>query len=102
MSEAAIDPFLVILLLGAITFGLRAGGYFVMAAIPVTPRVRRGLEALPGAIIVSTTLPLAWKGGGPAVVCLIVAAAVMAVTRRDWLAVLAGMAAAAGLRAAGF
>ncbi|MDN3718266.1 AzlD domain-containing protein [Roseibium salinum] len=45
-----------------VTYTLRAGGYWVMGRLPITPRVRRGLEALPGAIIVSTVLPIVFAG----------------------------------------
>lgn len=105
MAESAwsIDGlfFLTVLAMTAATYSMRAGGYWIMGRVPLTPRVRRGLESLPGAIIVSTILPIALKGGLPAALCLAVAAAGMAVLRKDIIAVFFGVAAAAAARAAG-
>lgn len=93
--------FLTVLAMTAATYSMRAGGYWIMGRVPLTPRVRRGLEALPGAIIVSTILPIALKGGIPAALCLAVAAGAMAILRKDIIAVFLGVAAAAAARAAG-
>jgi len=94
--------FLAVLAMAGATYALRAGGYWVMGRVPITARMRRGLEALPGAIIVSTILPIALKGGVPAAVCLFVAASAMALIRRDIVAVALAVAAAALVRAGGF
>ncbi|GAA0779140.1 AzlD domain-containing protein [Roseibium denhamense] len=85
----------------AITYTLRAGGYWVMGRLPITDRVRRGLEALPGAIIVSTILPIVLKGGLAVGLCLIVAAAAQIKLRKEYIAVFCAAGAAAALRAAG-
>ncbi|MHA7774358.1 AzlD family protein [Roseibium sp. M-1] len=97
------DPLLVLAILGmaAVTYALRAGGYWVMGRMPITPRVRRGLEALPGAIIVSTILPIVLKGGPAVMLCLVVATAVQVLVRKEYIAVFAAAAAAAAFRAAG-
>ncbi|ALV25997.1 branched-chain amino acid ABC transporter [Pannonibacter phragmitetus] len=93
--------FLTVVAMTGATYLMRAAGYWIMGQVPLTPRIRRGLEALPGAIIVSTILPIALKGGVPAALCLMVAAAVMAVLRKDIVAVVLAIAAAAGARALG-
>ncbi|NVK33910.1 MAG: AzlD domain-containing protein [Rhodobacteraceae bacterium] len=80
------------------TYALRASGYWIMGRVPLTPRVRRALESLPGAIIVSTILPIALQGGIPVAVCLVVSALTMAIVRKDFVAVLFAVLAAAALR----
>jgi uncharacterized membrane protein len=78
---------------------MRAGGYWLMGRVPLTPRVRRMLEASPGAVIVATILPIIVREGVPAALAILAGGAVMLVWRRDYLAVAAGMAAAAAWRA---
>ncbi|WP_346907615.1 AzlD domain-containing protein [uncultured Roseibium sp.] len=85
-----------------VTYAMRAGGYWIMGRIPLTPRIRRALEALPGAIIVSTILPIALKGGVPVMLCLVISAAVMAWVRKEFIAVVFAVGAAAAMRAYGF
>jgi uncharacterized membrane protein len=92
---------LAVLFMTAATYSLRAGGYWIMGRLPLTPRVRRGLEALPGAIIVSTILPIVLKGGLAVGLCLIVAAFAQIKLRKEYVAVFCAAAAAAGMRAAG-
>lgn len=105
MNDAAFSVdgmfFLAVLGMTAITYSLRAGGYWVMGRLPITPRVRRGLEALPGAIIVSTVLPIVLQGGLAVGLCLIVAAAAQIKLRKEYIAVFCAAAAAAALRAGG-
>jgi uncharacterized membrane protein len=85
-----------------VTVASRAGGFWLMGYINITPRVRRMLEALPGSIIVAASLPVAINGG-PVVVFAITAAMVVTIIRRnDFIAVFTGMAVAALARALGF
>lgn len=72
------------------TYGLRISGFWLMGRVPLTPRVRRGLEALPGCVLISIVLPSAVMAGFDALLCIAVAALAMAFLRRDFLAV--GMA----------
>lgn len=92
---------IAVFLMTAITYSLRAGGYWVMGRLPITPRMRRGLEALPGAIIVSTILPIILKGGLVVGLCMIVATAAQLTLKREYLAVICAAAAAAAFRAGG-
>lgn len=87
--------------MGLVTYAMRGGGYWMMGRLALTPRLRRGLEALPGALIVATILPVALQKGIPASACLVAAAATMAVVKKDLVAVLIGLVAAAALRQAG-
>lgn len=90
---------LAILAMAGATYALRAGGYWLMGYVTLTARVRRMLEASPGAVIVATVLPIVAREGVPAAVAILAGGAVMILLRRDYLAVAAGMAAAAMLRA---
>ncbi len=88
-----------ILAMAAATYPMRIGGFWLMGRLPLTPRVRRMLEASPGAVIVATVLPVIVRDGVPAAVAVLAGGAVMLVWRRDYLGVAAGMAAAAAWRA---
>jgi uncharacterized membrane protein len=83
------------------TYLTRVGGFWVMSHIPPSPRVRRILEALPGAVVMATVVPLVAREGLPAILAIAAAGLAMVVRRNDLLAVLAGMAAAAAARSAG-
>jgi uncharacterized membrane protein len=85
----------------AATYFMRAAGFWAMGHVPLTRRVRKVLEALPGAVIVATVLPLAVKGGAPAWLGLGAAALAMIATRSPLSAVAAGAAGAALARLAG-
>ncbi|MEJ1157663.1 AzlD family protein [Prosthecomicrobium sp. N25] len=97
----SVPAWLVILAMAAVTYGLRAGGYLVMGRVTLTPPVRRALEALPGAILIATVAPVALRGGGVALAALAVTAAVMALSRKDTLAVAAAVGVAALARSFG-
>jgi uncharacterized membrane protein len=88
-----------ILAMAAATYPMRAGGFWIMGRVPLTPRIRRMLEASPGAVIVATILPIIAREGLPAALAVLVGGAVMLIWRRDYLAVAAGMGAAAAWRA---
>jgi len=96
------DVMLAFAVMTAVTVAARLGGFWLMSYIPVTPRVRRMMDALPGSIIVAAALPVAVNGG--AVVMFAILAAIIAtiVSRNDFIAVIVGMAVAALARTAGF
>ena len=83
------------------TYPMRVGGYWLMAHVPLTPRVRRILEALPGAVIISTVLPILVREGVPAGIGVAAALASTLIRRNDFVALVAGVAAAALARYAG-
>lgn len=83
------------------TYLCRAGGFWLMAHVPITARVRRALAALPGSIMISTVLPLGVKAGPSAVAALLVAVLVMLRWRRDIVALVSGLATLSALRAFG-
>jgi uncharacterized membrane protein len=92
----------VIFATALVTFLLRVSGYWLMARVPITPRVKRALDALPASLFVATVAPIALKAGAPGVVATLAAAATMFFVKREMAALAAGFAAAAGLRAMGF
>jgi uncharacterized membrane protein len=83
------------------TYLCRASGVVLMSRIRITPRVERGLRALPGSIVISTVLPLGVHGGPAALAGLAVAIAAMALLRTEIAALVGGLAAVSLLRAAG-
>lgn len=85
--------------MAAVTYAIRAGGFWLMAYVPLTPRVRSILNALPGSVVVAVILPLAVRGGTAAIFAVLAALVVMALRRNDLVAVLCGMGAAALVRA---
>jgi len=103
MSER--DPFGWIAIIAAMTVAVyltRAGGYWLIGRFTIGARLRRMLDALPGAIIAATVAPLLLHGGLSALVTVCVAGVTMVALRNDFAAVLLGIGAAALVRAAGF
>jgi branched chain amino acid efflux pump len=97
----AHGPFLAIAAMAAATYLTRWAGYWLMAHIPLTRRVRRMLEVLPGAIMAATVVPLVAKAGLAALLAVLVALGAMIVRRNEFLAVGLGLATAALARLAG-
>jgi uncharacterized membrane protein len=90
-----------ILAMAVATYAMRAGGFWLMGRVTLTPRLRRMLDALPGSIVVAAVLPMIVREGPVAALAIGAAGIAMLVGRNDLLAVLTGMAVAAGARAAG-
>jgi uncharacterized membrane protein len=99
IDAASYAVLLAIVAMAGATYAMRAGGYWLMGYVTMTPRIRRMLEASPGAVIVATVLPIVAREGLPAAAAIVAGGVVMLLWRRDYLAVAAGMAAAAALRA---
>lgn len=99
---AAWGPWLAILAMAVATYLCRISGVVMMGFIPLTPRVRRGLAALPGSIVVATVLPLIERLGLAAGLALLAAVASMVIRRSELLALLVGMSVVALARAFGF
>jgi uncharacterized membrane protein len=79
----------------------RLGGYWLIGRFTIGKRPRKILDALPGAVIASTVAPILLTGGVSALLSLVTAAVTMVVVRNDFAALAAGVAVAAGVRAAG-
>jgi uncharacterized membrane protein len=98
------EPFVMgtlaaILAMAAVTYLCRISGYGLMGFVPLTPAVRRGLAALPGSIVLATLVPLIEKSGLAAAVAIVAAVIAMILTRREFVALIVGLAVVAGLRA---
>jgi uncharacterized membrane protein len=84
-----------------VTFLCRIAGVVVMSRVRITPRIERGLRALPGSIILATILPVVIDNGWPAMIALAAAIMAMAVTRVDIVGLVAGLGTLAVIRAFG-
>lgn len=96
------EVWIAIAVMTAVTVFSRLGGYWLMAYVPVTPRVRRMLDALPGAIIISAITPVVLNGGPVVILAIAAAIGVTLIKRNDFIAVMTGMGVAALARFAGF
>ena len=98
------DPVGYTAMLVAMSFAVilcRLGGYWLIGRFTIGPRLRKILNALPGAVIASTIAPILATGGVSAWAALAAAALIMAALRNDFAALAAGVLIAAGARAAG-
>ena len=103
MSER--DPFgfaVAIVVMTIMVYLTRAGGYWLIGRVTIGPRLRKMLDALPGAIIAATIAPLLVHGGFSALCAIVAALTAMMLLRNDFAAVAAGLGTAALVRAAGF
>lgn len=93
---------LTIAAMAAVTFLCRIAGAVVMSRVRLTPRMERGLRALPGSIIMATILPAVIDNGFPAIVALAATILTMVLTRLDLAALVAGLGTLSIIRALGF
>ena len=97
-SSAAVAA---ILAMAAATYLMRVGGFWLMGHVPLTARMRKMLEALPGAVVAAIVLPVMVKTGAPAFLAIGATVALMVIRRNEFLALAAGIAVAAMARAGG-
>jgi uncharacterized membrane protein len=100
-DPGAWGPYLAILAMALATYLCRISGVVLMGFVPLTPRVRRGLAALPGSIVFATVLPLIERLGLAAGLALVAAILSMVLRRSELLALLVGMATVSLARAFG-
>jgi uncharacterized membrane protein len=101
LHDADLGAAATILAMAGATYLTRASGFWLMGRVPLTARLRRMLESLPGAVVAATVLPIVMKTGMPAALAVAAAVATMIARRNEFLAVAVGIAAAAVARAAG-
>ena len=102
MSDPAVyGPIAGILAMALATYFTRVIGFWLMGHVPVTVRVRRMLETLPGAIVVAIVVPLTAKAGAAGVIAVGVTVAAMVLRRNEFLAVALGLTAISLARAYG-
>lgn len=87
--------------MGAVAYIMRAGGYWLVGRLAIGPTARRMLDALPGAVIASSVVPLALKGGPSALLAVCAAGLTMLIVRNDFVAVVVGVGTAALVRLSG-
>jgi uncharacterized membrane protein len=97
-----LGPVIAIAVMALATYLMRAGGFWVMGHVPLTPRLRRMLQALPGSIVMAIIAPLVAKAGLVAVLAVLTAAALMILRRNEFLAVTGGLIVGVVARHAGF
>lgn len=101
MPSDLYGPFAGIAVMALATYLTRFAGFWPMGHVPVTLRVRRMLETLPGAIVVATVVPLVAKAGAPGLIGIGVTLASMFLRRNEFLAVALGLTAVSLARAVG-
>jgi len=89
---------LVIVAMAVVVFALRAGGFWLMRFVRLSPRIDAGLKVLPLAIMVGIVAPAAVKGGIPEITAIGVIIGARRVTGSDVAAILCGLATVALLR----
>jgi uncharacterized membrane protein len=92
------DVLTAIAVLGLVSYLCRAGGYFVMGYVRVTPRVEAWLNAIPMAIMGAILGPIAVNGGPPEWAGLVAAVVLKQTTGSDFVSILGAVAAVAVLR----
>lgn len=89
---------LIVAVMTLVTLATRWGGVYVMAFVPIGPRVLRFIAAMSGSVLVALLAPLAVNGDGGARLALATTALVMLVFKKPLPAIAAGIVAAAVFR----
>jgi uncharacterized membrane protein len=82
---------LAIVLMAVCTYALRAGGYWLMGRVTLSPRLEAGLAYLPGAVLTALVVPATIEAGIPGLCGLIAVAVVMRRWGNLFLALVAGV-----------
>lgn len=83
---------LAILLMAVATYALRAGGYWLLGRVTLSPRLKAGLVYLPGAVLTALVVPATIEAGLPGIVALVAVAVAMRRWGNLFLALVAGVA----------
>nr|WP_298682229.1 AzlD domain-containing protein [uncultured Dongia sp.] len=94
----APDFLLALLAMGLASFACRAGGFFLMRFVTVTPRLEAALRILPLGVMIGIVAPVAALGKIPELIGLGLVLLLMKVTGNDFLAALSGIVAVAIIR----
>jgi len=90
-----------IVLMAVVTYCCRAGGYWLMGRVELSPRIEAGLAYLPGAVLISLVAPAMVEEGIPGVCAVVATAITMRRTNNLLLSMLAGIGTVWLLRRAG-
>jgi uncharacterized membrane protein len=97
-----LGVFHAIAAMAAVTMFSRLAGFWMMGRVTLTPRILRMLEALPGSVVAALIIPIIAKEGLSAGIAMVAVALLMLWRRNEFLALAAGLAVAAGIRALGY
>ncbi|GHE22255.1 AzlD family protein [Halomonas urumqiensis] len=86
---------LAIVIMALTTYLTRAGGVFVMARVPIGPRVERFINAMAGSVLVAVITPMAVNGDWGARMALVATVGVVLLVRKPLPAITAGILTAA-------
>lgn len=89
---------IAVLIVAAVTWLTRWGGVYVMSFVPISPWIRRFIQAMSGSVLVALIAPLAVTGDNGARLALLTTAAIMLALRKPLPAIACGILAAALMR----
>ena len=89
---------MAILGMAVVTYVTRAGGFWLMGHISITPRIERFLRQMASGVLIAIVTAAAMNGDAAMWIGLGAVLAVMLLLRRSMTAILIGMAIAAALR----
>jgi len=97
----SIDPTVLAALaaMGIVTYLTRAGGFWLMGFIALTPRIEAGLRTIPSSVMVALMTPLVLNAGPAEAVGYTAVLIVMLTAKSDVFAAMAGVAGVALTRA---
>ncbi len=82
---------IAIVLMALVTYACRAGGYWLMGRVTISPRIEAGLAYLPGAVLISLVAPAMVEEGVPGVCAVTATAIVMRLSNNLLLSMLTGI-----------
>lgn len=91
----------MVVVMALAAYSMRAGGFWLIGHFVIGPRLQRMLNALPGAVIAASVVPIVVRNGVSAACAVAAAVIIMLVARNNFAAVVAGVGAAVLVRAAG-
>jgi uncharacterized membrane protein len=86
-----------LLALGIACYAVRAGGFWMMGALPPSPWLKALLRYIPGSILVSVLVPHMLQGDPSEVAGIVITLVLMVLTRRELIAIPAGLGVVLGL-----
>lgn len=89
--EIRPEVFLTILGMAVVTYATRIGGLWLMSHVTLSKRFMRGLEHVPGAVVVAIIVPDLIKAGVPGIFASLITALVAARTGNMLLALAGGV-----------
>lgn len=98
IETTGYGPLIIVSVMALVTLATRWGGVFVMAFVPIRPRVQMFISAMSGSVLVAVLAPLAVTGDSGARLALLTTAGVMLLLKKPLPAIAAGILAAAVFR----